>query len=111
MFVIRKEPNPSGAYPPMQTWSGKTVPEGCAIWPDELDTATFYEYNGFVTLTIEQAEGLDVVTGCEPSTEAWEEWKASLPDPAETVEEASQMDKLEAQVTYTAMMTDTLLEV
>lgn len=33
-----------------------------------------------------------------------------LPDPA-PVPEPTQMDRIEAQVTYTAMMTDTLLEV
>ena len=33
-----------------------------------------------------------------------------LPEP-EVVEEPTQMDRIEAQVTYTAMMTDTLLEV
>lgn len=35
-----------------------------------------------------------------------------LPDPAPVPEpEPTQMDRIEAQVTYTAMMTDTLLEV
>ena len=33
------------------------------------------------------------------------------PLPVEVVEEVTQLDKIEAQVTYTAMMTDTLLEV
>lgn len=33
------------------------------------------------------------------------------PDAVETVEAPSQLDRIEAQVTYTAMMTDTLLEV
>jgi hypothetical protein len=34
-----------------------------------------------------------------------------LPEPEPKPEVASELDKLEAQVTYTAMMTDTLLEV
>lgn len=34
-----------------------------------------------------------------------------LPKSEETVEQPSQLDIIEAQVTYTAMMTDTLLEV
>ena len=34
-----------------------------------------------------------------------------LPKPEEPEEQPSQLDVLEAQVTYTAMMTDTLLEV
>ena len=33
-----------------------------------------------------------------------------LPEPAPAPEEPSQLDRVEAQVTYTAMMTDTLLE-
>lgn len=34
-----------------------------------------------------------------------------LPEPGETDPEPTQLDLIEAQVTYTAMMTDTLLEV
>lgn len=34
-----------------------------------------------------------------------------LPEPEESEEQPTQLDVLEAQVTYTAMMTDTLLEV
>ena len=33
-----------------------------------------------------------------------------LPEPEPVTEEPSQLDRVEAQVTYTAMMTDTLLE-
>ena len=39
---------------------------------------------------------------------AWEAWKASLPPDLEP--EPTQLDRVEAQATYTAMMTDTLLE-
>ena len=34
-----------------------------------------------------------------------------LPEPEPVPEEPTQLDRVEAQVTYTAMMTDTLLEV
>ena len=34
-----------------------------------------------------------------------------LPEPEPVTEEPTQLDRVEAQVTYTAMMTDTLLEV
>ena len=34
-----------------------------------------------------------------------------LPEPKPVTEEPSQLDRVEAQATYTAMMTDTLLEV
>ena len=104
MNIIRKELNEIGACSNVQTWSKPVPPEGCAIVPDTLDMTEFYAYNGFVTLIIED----DTVTAYTPNVEAWEAWKASLPEPTE--EEPSQIDRIEAQVTYTAMMTDTLLE-
>lgn len=100
-MIIQKQPNPSGAYPAPQTWSGSTPPDGYAIILATVDMADFYAYNGFVTLTIEQSEvGVnttineegeevnnpiyaDTVTGYTPNTEAWEEWKANLPEPTE----------------------------
>lgn len=79
MKLIRTTPNPSGAYPPIQEGQFSAVPEGMAVWPEELDTANFYQYNGFVTLVTAQSEGIAVVTGYEVNTEAWEAWTASLP--------------------------------
>ena len=68
----------------MQTWEvSAPIPETHAMWPDTLDTADFYAYNGFVTLTIETIDGVDTVTAYEPHVEAWEAWKASLPEPPE----------------------------
>lgn len=97
MIYIDSTPNPSGAYP-----NPKNQPfPGCIELNDE-QAAVFFEYNGFVTVTT------DPVT-VEPNTESWEAWKASLPEPTEP--EPTQLDIIEAQVTYTAMMTDTLLEV
>lgn len=77
MNIIRKEPNASGAYPAPQTWSGSTPPDGYAILA--VDMADFYAYNGFVILAIDG----DTVNGYTPNTEAWEEWRANLPDPTE----------------------------
>ena len=112
MNIIFKEPYENGGYSNMQTWEVSVpIPETHALWPDTLDDTDFYNYNGFVVLTIETIEGVDTVTSYEPNVEAWEAWKASLPDPIEEVEEPTQLDLIEAQVTYTAMMTDTLLEV
>lgn len=79
MEIIKKEPNPSGAYPAPQNWDSNTPPEGHAVILDTVDMADFYAYNGFVTLTIEN----DTVTAYIPNVEAWEEWKASLPEPSE----------------------------
>lgn len=95
MIYIDSKPNESGAYP-----NPKNQPfPGCIALNDE-QAAVFFEYNGFVIVQ----DG--VVT---PNVEAWEAWKASLPEPSEP--EPTQLDILEAQVTYTAMMTDTLLGV
>lgn len=77
MKIIQKQPNASGAFPAPQSWNSNVPPSGYAII--DLDMTEFYEYNGFVTLTIED----DTVTAYTPNVEAWEEWKASLPEPEE----------------------------
>lgn len=76
MNIIRLRANENGGYPPMQSWDSQwEIPEGHAAVPDELDTAVFYDHNGFVTLTVEEG----VVTAMEPNTAAWEAWKAKYP--------------------------------
>ena len=82
-MIIQKQPNPSGAYPALQSWDSPTPPDGYAIVQDAVDLSTFYEYNGFVMLTIETIDGVDTVIAYAPNVEAWEAWKASLPEPAE----------------------------
>ena len=82
-MIIQKQPNLSGAYPALQSWDSPTPPDGYAIVQDAVDLSTFYEYNGFVMLTIETIDGVDTVTAYEPNVEAWEAWKASLPEPPE----------------------------
>lgn len=53
----------------IQTWDEQyPVPKNCAIWPDDLDTALYYQYDGYVILQIEDG----VVVGYEPDIEAWE---------------------------------------
>lgn len=77
----------NGAYPAIQDWPWEELPNKYARWPDSLDTADYYAYNGFVILTVEQVDGVDTVTKYEPNVEAWEAWKASLPpDPPEPAE-------------------------
>lgn len=102
MNIVKKQPCDLGCYPAIQTWRGEFPPEDYAVWPEELDTATFYEYNGFVNLTFEEREvevgqetekvpANDIaqiacsvtvcyVTACEGNVEAWEAWKATLPE-------------------------------
>lgn len=75
MYIIPQSPSASGAFPPLQHWGGLTPPAGFDVWPEELDTADFYAYNGFVILTVVRG----TVSSYQPNTEAWESWQASRP--------------------------------
>lgn len=98
MEIIRKEPNPSGAYPAPQNWDNTAPPEGYAVIAATVDMADFYAYNGFVTLTIED----DTLTAYTPNVEAWEEWKAGLPEPKEpeptTAERIAELEATNAEL-------------
>ena len=84
MIYIDKNPNPSGAYP-----NPKLQPfPGCIPLNDE-QAAVFFEYNGFVTVQ-------DGVVA--PNVEAWEAWKASLPDLEETTPEPTPQDDTDAML-------------
>ena len=83
MIYINKQPNPSGAYP-----NAKCQPfPGCIALTDE-QAEVFFQYNGFVTVT--EIDGSVMV---EPNTEAWEAWKAILPEP-EPVEPEPTTDEI-----------------
>lgn len=73
------------------------VPEGWAILPEGMETPNF----PFGTITVDSSTP-PVVTS----------WTAGvIPDPEPELDPApTELDRLEAQVAYTAMMTDTLLE-
>ena len=74
MIYIDSKPNPSGAYP-----NPKNQPfPGCIELNDE-QAALFFEYNGFVVVSEENGKAVTV----QPNVEAWEAWKASLPEPEE----------------------------
>lgn len=88
-----------------QTTSGvMTPPDGWAIIPTDMTTENFPFGEVEVAQTEIEGMGLvSVVTKWIPGT---------IPEPEPEPEpEPSQLDVIEAQVTYTAMMTDTLLEV
>lgn len=74
---------------------------GWAVIPESVGTPETLENFPFGTITVVDVDGVPTVAswvpGEIPETPAYE------PPP-------SQLDKVEAQVTYTAMMTDTLLE-
>ena len=79
MTIITKTPNLSGGYPPMQSWNYSVIPTGYAVWPDTVDTADFYAYNGFINLTVEDVDDVPTVVSYTPNAEAWEAWKQNLP--------------------------------
>lgn len=70
MRYITPAPNESGAYPAPQS----TNAEGLVSIAEDL-AAELLQYNGFVTLNIENGE----VKSVTPNTEAREVWKKSLP--------------------------------
>lgn len=93
--IIEIAPLPNGAHR-NQTWSGQAaVPEGYAVIPESMDIPESFP---FVSVT---AEG-GVVTAMEAGE------LPPAPDPVPDT--PSELDRLEAQVMYTALMTDTLLE-
>ena len=101
MKIIQKNPNQGGAYPSIQEGAVK-VYDGYAMFPETLDSADFYAHNGFVVMTIENINGIDTVTSYKPNIEAWESWKASLP---EISEEPTELEQLRADIDYIAMET------
>lgn len=77
MRIITQTPGPEGAYPPIQEGNFTSVPEGTALWPEALPTDEFYQYNGFVTLDIQEEKGVATVAGYQPNVAAWETWKSA----------------------------------
>ena len=79
-----------------QSGDFRTIPEGWAVV--SCDAPNF----PFGIPTVEEINGVMTVT-------AWGAGEMPEPEPAPE-EEPTQIDAIEAQVYYTAMMTDTLLE-
>lgn len=77
MQILQKAPLENGGYSVIQSWPGDAPPEGYVIVPDTLDTSVFYEFFGFVDLTIEG----DTVTAMTGNQAALDAYKASLPEP------------------------------
>ena len=96
MNMIEIAALPNGAHN-NQTYHG-VLPEGWAVIPEDMVCENF----PFGEVTAEEIDGVMTVT----------EWTPGIaPEPEIVKDVPTQMDRVEAQVTYTAMMTDTLLEV
>lgn len=98
MKIIEIAPLKNGAHR-NQSGSVFSVPEGWAVIPADMECESF----PFGEIEVEEINGVMTVTKWTPG---------ELPEPEPVSEpEPTQLDIIEAQVTYTAMMTDTLLEV
>lgn len=86
MFIIRIEANANGSRPPMQSWNGATLPEGFALATD-AQKDVFYSTTpaGFVNITVKEENGAKVVDTIEVNQEALDAFKATLPDPTDSV--------------------------
>lgn len=95
MLIIEIQPQENGAHR-NQKPSGdlRTIPEGWAVVPDSI---TVPETFPFVDIEVDGQTVISMTAGIVPEPE---------PEPEP---EPTQLDRIEAQAAYTAMMTDTLL--
>ena len=86
MYIIQIEANPSGSRPPLQSWNSATLPEGYA-WITDEQKDIFYSTTpaGFVNITVEEQEGIKYVSSIEVSQDALDAFKATLPDPVDSI--------------------------
>lgn len=79
MNIILINARENGSRPPLQSWSGRTPPEGYAIVPADFDTSAFTEFRGFVDITVEG----DTLTAMTGNQEALDAYLADHPDTPE----------------------------
>lgn len=86
MFIIRIEANANGSRPPLQSWNGAIPPEGFAFLTD-AQKDVFYSTTpaGFVNIIIDEQENIKYVTSIEVNQEALGDFKATLPNPADSI--------------------------
>ena len=93
MNIIQKQPNPDGAYPPIQSWSGAVPPDGYYQVADGVELSC----GGFGTLTVEDG----IVTAFTPDVEAWEQWQAEHPTPEPTLDDTTALQLAVAELAET----------
>lgn len=104
MNIIKSTSNPSGAYPPVQVWSGDNPPEG--YMEITCDITEFY--NGFVTLTVTDGKVTTITENVE-AHKAWLAEEAAKPKPEPTVTLEAQIVALTAQLSATQSALDDLI--
>lgn len=92
MHIIEIAALPNGAHRNQDGFIGD-VPVGWAVIPDSIKIPSTFP---FVNITASNGMVTSMTAG-------------TVPDPEPVPDEPTQLDIIEAQVTYTAMMTDTLL--
>lgn len=97
MRLIKIEKLPNGAHQNQTPSHLHHIPDGWAVIPDGIETKNF----PFGEVTVRVVNGVPTVTNWIPG---------AIPE-TEPEAKPTQLDIIEAQVTYTAMMTDTLLGV
>lgn len=141
MWIVELEANPNGSHNDHNADHITSVPEGCAMIPEDFTVPPSFpfvdieaeEITHYRTIEVEKEVTKTRETGFtdedgNPITETYTEmetvteerpWTAmtviSMTEKVVPVVEepvtVTQLDRVEAQATYTAMMTDTLLEV
>lgn len=86
MFIIKIEANSNGSRPPLQSWNDVMPPEGFALATD-AQKDVFYSTipAGFVNITVKEENGTRIVDTIEVNQEALDAYKATLPDPTDSV--------------------------
>lgn len=101
MYYIHSTPDEIGNYGnPQSNCVGDML-----ILPEELLKA-YIDTMGFARLTVDDG----TVTAVEVNQAAYDAYQAAHPLVPEPAPEPSQLDRIEAQAMYTALMTDTMLD-
>lgn len=99
MTIIKIEPYENGAHANQTIYSVIPVPDEWALVPEDMLPLESFPFGD---AEVEEIDGVMTVTKWTPG---------KLPDPEPTPPpEPTQLDRVEAQALYTAMLTDTLLE-
>ena len=93
MNIIQKQPNPSGAYPPIQSWSGTVPPETHYQVADGVELSC----GGFGAMMVEAS----LVTAFNPDVEAWERWQTEHPAPEPPIDDITALQLAVAELAET----------
>ena len=113
MHIICLTPLAPGVYNDHKADHITAPPDGWAYIPEDFPVPASFPFVSIEAAEVTHSRTVEVepgVTEPQPYTmmTVTAMTEGTLPEPVE--EQPSQLDQIEAQVTYTAMMTDTLLE-